>query len=93
MKKMIYPEKLIILILILLILIMSGISEGTLSGFPLFAGIFACAVGVIRVADCFCVIDRRRFVRLMRQISECVNGCSQNNRSHIDKDSDIRRAA
>ena len=93
MKKITYPEKLIILAVTLLMLTVSGISEGSLSGFPLFFAAFAAVLAIVRIAECFCVIDRKQFVRLMRQIAECVNGCSGNNRSHIEKRNNIRRAA
>jgi len=93
MKKIIYPEKLIILVVALLMLIVSGISEGSLSGFPLFSAIFAAFLAIVRIAECFCVINRKKLVRLMRQIAECVNGCSGNNRSHIEKRNNIKRAA
>lgn len=93
MKKINYPEKLIVLVVVLLMLIVSGISEGSLGGFALFAAVFAAVLAIIRIAECFCVIDRKQFIRLMKHIAECVNGCSGNNRSHIEKSKDIRRAA
>ena len=93
MKKIKYPEKLIVLVVVLLMLIVSGISEGSLGGFALFASVFAAVLAIIRIAECFCVIDRKRFIRLMKHIAGCVNGCSGNNRSHIEKSKDIRRAA